>query len=136
LLYFIIDCSYEIEQRGSEWMDENLKETLSNIRGSLNKMNEMLLKIEEEINRDESTMRLTKFTVLINECIDRLPDKKVVRLGKGLHIQSDGRTYHLMQENAKYEHDPKAVLEQKEGAEEILNDPVTIVLKKKSRALS
>jgi len=131
LLYFIIDCFYEIEQRSSEWMDENLKETLSNIRASLNKMNEMLLKIEEEINRDESTMRLTKFTVLINECIDRLPDKKVVRLGKGLHIQSDGRAYQIMQDNTKYEqHDAKTIAEQKEAPEEAFNDPVTVILRK------
>jgi len=127
LLYFIIDCFYEIEVRN--WhIDENLKEVLSNIRTSLTKMNELLLKIEEEINRDEPTMRLTKYTVLINECIDRLPDKKVQRLGKGLHIQSDGRAYYLMQDNTKYD-DEKVTEQGKEGEEQIL-DPVNIVLKK------
>ena len=102
LLYFIIDCCSEIEVRG--WViDGFLKTELANTKAMLNKMNEMLLKLEEELNKTEPTFRLSKYTVLISECIDKIPGKKAQRLGRSLLSPGDRRASNVMHDITKME---------------------------------
>ena len=97
LLYFIIDCFYEIEN--CHWLiDDSLSEILSNVRNNLSRIVDVLVKVEEEYK-----VNLSKFTVLINECIDRFPNKKLIKIGKNFHIQGDEKYVKVTQQIDKEE---------------------------------
>jgi len=53
-------------------------------------MCDIVKKVEDELNRDKDHIKLSKFLVLINECIDKFPHKKMARVGKNYHVSVEG----------------------------------------------
>lgn len=131
LLFFISDCLSECEHR--EWTqnhfdsDEILIDSLSLTKMALRKIKtsiELIAKSEEDENASNGSVEQRKeksfkgntfrFMTLIQDCIDRLPNKIVNKAGKAIKIEGKGPNRYRMEKNEKTQED----FEQEEVKEE------------------
>lgn len=122
LLYFIIDCFQEINSNRGWIMDETLSGVLANIRLVLQQISKVLSEIEATYN-----MNFNKFNVLITECINSFPSKKVIKIGKTYHARSDGVRVDV-NEDVSPLHD----LEEPDNSpsKAVAHDPVSVMIRK------
>jgi len=77
LLIFIRDVFKSIERRKMR-LGDGLAKVLNLIKTILNKMNDTLLRIDDELNKLDKSFRLTKYLVAINDCLDAFPYRKLM----------------------------------------------------------
>lgn len=126
LLYFVLDCFYEITTRN--WLiDETLSEALTSVRIVLQQMEKVIHRIEETYAMD-----FPKYTVLIRECIESFPNKKIIRIGKQFHVQSDGVNVRMLTDENDKDDDfwRDDSIEQEAGGKISANDIFSLMMHK------
>lgn len=122
LLFFILDCLSECEHR--EWTqnrfdtDEILIDSLSLVKMALRKIKTTIELIEKNEEKENSSgngledggkrgfeVKAFRFKTLIQDCIDRLPNKIVNKAGRAIKIEGKGPNRYRMEKNDKTEED-------------------------------
>ena len=97
LIAFVIDSFHEISKRN--WMtDERMADVLMTLRSTLLQIDKALFRVEEQLE-----ISVSKFALLIRECLDSYPDKKLLTFGKKIHVKQESFNSKLTYEQQERE---------------------------------